>query len=471
MISNMTGQYRFSVFLAALLLWSPLLAQKPGLEGSWEGALAAGGGKLRIRFHFTQAEGKWSAKMDSPDQGAFGLAVSEMSVDGNTVALKMPQFGITFDGALDASGLVIKGKFVQGGAIDLELKKIDAAAASAAPKRPQTPTKPFPYQEFEVAFPNKADSITLAGTLTKPQGNGPFPAVILITGSGPQDRDESLMGHKPFWILADYLTRKGIAVLRYDDRGIGQSTGQFPLATTADFAKDAAAAVDYLKTRSEIDPKRIGLLGHSEGGVVAPMVATTRNDVAFVVLLAGTAVPGEQILYEQGAAIAMANGATSEAAAMQKIIQENLFRVLKEEPDPVAAEAKLRKAMGNAPSPEAQIKQINSPWFRYFLTYDPAVTFAKMRNTPVLALFGEKDLQVLASQNRGPLEAALKKSGNKDVTITVMPGLNHLFQTAQKGSPSEYATIEETMSPAALETMATWIRQRTGLEPKAAAPR
>ncbi len=301
--------------------------------------------------------------------------------------------------------------------------------------------------------------MTLAATLTIPEGKGPFPAVVLITGSGPQDRDESLMGHKPFLILSDYLTRHGIAVLRADDRGTGKSTGDFKGATTADFATDTEAGVAYLKTRSEIDPHKIGLIGHSEGGVIAPMIAARNQDVAFIVMMAGTGVPGDQVLVAQGEAIQIANGKDPKEAAKEAEDEKAVLILVETEKDEAVLEKELKeKLAGQLPEPQIglQIKQVTSPWFRYFLTYDPATALRHV-TCPVLVINGSLDKQVLPSQNLPAIRKALAEAGNQHVEIDELPGLNHLFQTATTGSPTEYARIEETMSPVALEKMASWI--------------
>jgi uncharacterized protein len=346
----------------------------------------------------------------------------------------------------------------------------DTTANGAALNRPQEPKKPYPYDEEEVAYENKRDGVKLAGTLTFPRGKGPFPAVLLITGSGPQDRDESLLGHKPFLVLADYLTRQGIAVLRVDDRGVGGSTGSVPNSTTENFAADVMAGVEFLRARKEIDPKQIGLIGHSEGGLIAPMVAAQNGDVAFIVLMAGAGLTGEEILYMQGAMIMKASGASAGQLAKQRATQESMFKILKEEKDPAAAEKRLREEMSKSLTEEekkkseqtiaAHIKLANTPWFRYYLTLDPRPALRKVK-CPVLALNGENDLQVSANENLREIGAALKAGGNNDVTIARLPKLNHLFQTSETGSPNEYIKIEETIAPVALKTIGDWILKRT----------
>ncbi|WP_245591371.1 alpha/beta hydrolase family protein [Derxia gummosa] len=327
--------------------------------------------------------------------------------------------------------------------------------------RAQTPLPPYPYRSEDVVYVNERSHLQLAGTLTVPQGAGPFPAVILISGSGPQDRDESYYGHKPFLVLADHLSRHGIAVLRVDDRGVGGSQPGLREATTADLATDVEAGVAWLRTRSEIDPDRVGLIGHSEGGLIAPMVAADDPRIAFIVLLAGVGVPGAEDVLAQVKAIKEASGAppdrVEEALAVARAVQ----RAAVGQPDLRQARAELMRtlAAGGMPAEQArrESSSIYSAWFRYFLAYDPAPTLARVR-CPVLALGGSKDLQVPSPLNLGAIRSAL--ASNRDTTIAELPGLNHLFQTADKGLPSEYAFIEETLAPEMLNLVGRWVGAR-----------
>ena len=332
-----------------------------------------------------------------------------------------------------------------------------AADGKAEVRRPQNPVKPYPYRAEDLQYANPGAGIKLAATLTIPPGKGPFPAVVLITGSGQQDRDESLLGHKPFLVLSDYLTRKGIAVLRSDDRGAGGSGGDFAIATTADFATDTEAAVAYLKTRPEVDPHRIGLIGHSEGGVIAPMVAARNGDIAFIVMMAGTGVPGDRIVAAQVVAGAEAAGMDHESAAKAGEQERRVLDLVEHETDPGALRRKLGAELGLPPAQiDAAYRQLTSPWYRYFLTYDPAPALRKVA-CPVLALDGEKDTQVPAKLNLPAIRQALEDGGNRHFEVDELPGLNHLFQHAKTGAFSEYSQIEETIAPEALEKMAAWI--------------
>jgi uncharacterized protein len=434
-------------------------AKPSDIDGAWMGTLDTGTAKLRVVFHIVNTEDGLTATMDSLDQGMKAFAMTSASRDGTTLKIDSTQLEGTFSGKIAADKSSIDGTWTQhGGAMPLVLKPVKDQAELEL-KRPQNPVKPYPYHDEDVSYENKAQNVTLAATLTIPQGKGPFPGVVLITGSGPQDRDESLLGHKPFLVLSNYLTRHGIAVLRADDRGVGKSTGVFAKGTTADFATDAEAGVAYLKTRPEIDPHKIGLVGHSEGGLIAPMVAARNKDVAFIVMMAGTGVPGDQILPAQGEAIEVANGKSPEEAAKNASNEKEMLTLVETEKDDAALQKELKEKMaGEVPEAQIglQISQITSVWFRYFLTYDPATALRKV-TCPVLAINGSLDKQVLPSQNLPAIRKALAESGNQHVEVDELPGLNHLFQTAKTGSPAEYAQIDETMSPVALDKMATWI--------------
>ena len=429
-------------------------AKPSDIDGAWMGTLDLGTAKLRVVFHIVNTEDGLTATLDSPDQGAKGIPTTSVTREGASLKIEVKSLGGAYEGKIAADLSTIDGTFTQMGSTHPLLLRRVKDQAELELKRPQNPVKPYPYHDEDVSYDNKAQNVTLAATLTIPQGKGPFPAVVLITGSGPQDRDESLMGHKPFLVLSDYLTRHGIAVLRADDRGTAKSTGTFTGATTADFATDTEAGIAYLKTRPEVDPHRIGLVGHSEGADIAPMIVARNqgarnNDVAFIVMMAGTGVPGDQVLVAQGEAIEVASGKSPELAAKDAAKERELLTLVETEKDDAALEKELReKLAGEVPEAQigAQIKQITSPWFRFFLTYDPATALRKV-TCPVLVLNGEKDKQVLPSQNLPPIRKALGEAGNKHFEIDELPGLNHLFQTAKTGAVSEYSEIEETMSP------------------------
>jgi pimeloyl-ACP methyl ester carboxylesterase len=457
------------ILIAALLLTSMACTQQPApaasaIEGAWMGALDVPPGiKLRVVFHVATSGDGLTATMDSLDQNASGIPVSKVTRNGSTIVFDMPNIGGRFEGQLDNNAATIAGTWSQGGnSFPLTLTRVKDISVLQL-SRPQEPKRPYPYRDEDVAYENPAAAgIKLAATLTLPNGKGPFPAAVLITGSGPQDRDEAIMGHKPFLVLADYLTRRGIAVLRADDRGIGKSGGNFATATSADFATDAEAGVAYLKTRREIDPHKIGLIGHSEGGIIAPMVAAHKRDVAFIVLLAGTGIPGDRIVVDQVRMMAAASGMTADKVTELTARHREIVEIFKSEKDEAVFAQKVRERMTGKLSEveiNTAIARSKGPWHRYFIEYDPAPALRKV-TCPVLALIGEKDTQVSATDNLPAIRAALQSGGTKDFEVAELPGLNHLFQSAKTGGPSEYGEIEETMSPRALDKIASWIAAR-----------
>jgi len=453
-----------TTLLGCLLATAVAMAQVPAspVAGAWEGTLDAMGTKLRIGVAITASpDGSLQATMDSPDQGAFGLPLNDVTFTGGVLKFALARAKGTFEGTVNDAGTEIKGTWTQMVPLPLVLKRVEKLSR---PNRPQEPTPPYPYRTEDVRVPNPAGGSVLAGTLTLPPGAGPFPAAVLITGSGAQNRDEEIMGHKPFLVLADHLTRRGIAILRYDDRGVGKSTGSFATATTEDFAGDALAVWQALRARPEIDPARVGLIGHSEGGLIAPMLASRNPAIAFIVLLAGPGVPGDEIMVRQSTSVLKASGAPDEMVTANIALQRQAFAILREEDDTARITERLN-AVTVPGGPEAKarfLQQMQTPWLRFFARYDPAPALAKVA-CPVLGVWGTLDSQVEPVQNLPPAEAALKRGGNRDATLMRLPGLNHLLQTATTGLPAEYARIEETMSPSALGLIANWIRARTGL--------
>ncbi len=429
------------------------------LAGTWCGSLAVGVVSLRTVINLRLDSGGLTATMDSPDQGAFGLPVENVSLaSGNKLTVIMPAIGAVYEGDIKTTDR-ISGAWTQAGQkLSLELERLPGPIDYA---RPQDPRPPFPYTAVDVSFKNDAAGITLAGTLTYPATDQALTAVILISGSGSQNRNEEIMGHRPFLVLADHLSRRGIAVLRCDDRGVGGSEGDPALATSRDFASDVEAAIAYLKTQRLVKIARIGLAGHSEGGLIAPLVASASPDVAFLVLLAGPGCPGRKILLQQSEAIMRAAG-RSEADIEAARRSNNEIYDLVTGPDPIETQkAKIRAilaaaGMTDTAQIEAQISAVTSPWFKFFLSYDPVPVLEKTR-LPVLALNGALDLQVPPGPNLGAIERALRKAGNDRFAIKEFPRLNHLFQTAQTGLMDEYARIQETIAPAVLDTIADWI--------------
>ena len=449
------------------------VARKPGdaifpIEGLWQGAVETHGMRLRFQLHISHdTEGSLIAALDSLDQGVTGLPANHVTLKDPIFHFEIPSVAGVYEGSLNGAKNAITGKWSQTSAdnLPLDFKRSDQALEL---RRPQTPAKPFPYVEEEVTFAGGAEGIVLVGTLTHPKGEGPFPAVLLIAGSGPQDRDESLANHRPFLLIADALTRKGIAVLRYDKRGVGKSTGNPDTATTLDLAADSRAALAFLKSRKEIDASRIGLLGHSEGAIIAPYLAGHSKEVRWLVLLAAPATTGEQTLLKQSELIGRAGGLSDEQLDASLGFDRAAYALVRKEKDSNALAEKLvalvkETGLDVALPPaalETQLRMLTSPWFRFFLDYDPLPNL-KTVNCPVLALYGQKDLQVSAQANLPLLQKALHDSVNTQAETRELPELNHLFQHAYTGTPAEYAAIEETFSPDVLALIVDWAISRS----------
>ena len=462
-----------TILILVLTFLTSLAATAQDITGKWNGVLKVQETQLRLVFNVTKSGETFNATMDSPDQGANGIPVTKTTFENSKIKFEVANVRIEYNGELKDNEII--GTFKQGSQefpMNLSRKAIEKEIV----KRPQEPSKPYSYYSEDVTFQNLNAKVSLAGTLTLPKKEGVFPVVILISGSGPQNRDEELLGHKPFLVLSDYFTKNGIAVLRYDDRGVGLSKGDFKTATSADFATDVESAITYLKTRKEINKKQIGLVGHSEGGLIAPMVASKSKDVNFIVLLAGTGIQGDKLLLLQQELIAKANGASE--TDIKKSIQANakLFEMVVQSNDNQKLKADLTyqineiiKNDNSAEIPNGvtkdqyialQVDQISSPWMEYFMKYNPVPALEKVK-CPVLAVNGEKDLQVPAKENLTAIKNALTKEGNKNITTIEFPNLNHLFQECQSGSPNEYASIEQTFSPTALKEITNWIKQQT----------
>jgi len=442
--------------------------------GHWQGMLQ---GKLRLAFHFERtADGRFRGTMDSPDQGAIGLALDSVTFTRDSLGCELRMVRGRYDGRLNATGDSLIGIWRQNGAaLPLSLAR---TAAAPIVRRPQEPHPPYPYDTLAVAYTNpRAKWIQLEGTLTLPRGKGPFPCALLITGSGPEDRDETIFGHRPFKVLADHLTRNGIAVLRVDDRGVGGTTGSVRGATSEDFASDVLAGVEFLSTRAEVDKRRIGLIGHSEGGMIAPLVATRSKDVAFVVLLAGPGVRGDSLMLLQSLAARRTLGVSEANLAREAEVLRRLARATRtgdsvgvvrttRELVKVQVESVPESQRGNAAERDAlatsAARTLWDPWMRFFMAYDPVPVLRQVR-VPVLALNGSRDFQVTPRVNLGGIEAALKAGGNRDFSVQELPGLNHLFQTCTMCTMGEYGELEETFAPSALKIVSDWIRARTGL--------
>ncbi len=457
--------------LALSLGSAPALAAAiPGpdlLTGDWGGILTGPGGlQLNVLLQLRVGPDGVVGRLASPQQGAFDIPVAGSPPQGGETLLDVPSLHAEFRGRLTADDK-LEGIWTQGAArLPLNLTRLSPGAVAASLDRPQTPHPPFSYRIVQVKFGGEAGEPRLAGTLTLPEGQGPFPAVVLIPGSGPQTRDETVAGHPIFWVLADALSRNGFAVLRYDKRGVGQSGGTYAEATLHDFAQDARTAADWLGSQPGVDRRRLGLIGHSEGGLAAPLAAAKDPAIAFMVLLAAPGVDGRRLLAAQGRLIEAANGGPPAMLKAQDALREKALRAIAASANPAEARAQIATlvaAFARAQSlPLASAQQLqaaydaaDTPWMRSFLTYDPAPTLRRLR-LPVLALIGSKDLQVPAALNLPALRAALKD--DPEATVEESPGLNHLFQTATTGAPSEYGQISETFSPLALKRVLDWLR-------------
>ncbi len=340
-----------------------------------------------------------------------------------------------------------------------------AEKAGAIESNQSDSLKGAPYLSKDVTFGNHAANVTLAGTLTLPNSTGRFPAVLLISGSGPNTRNETVAGHRIFLAIADYLTRHGIVVLRYDKRGVGKSTGNYAAATTMSFASDALAGVEYLKTVKQVNPKEIGLIGHSEGAEIAPIVADRSHDVAFIVMLGGPGVPGYRIILSQLALIDRASGVKKSSVDSELALESRLLNIVRTEKDSARAADQLKEILVKedrqpAATADAAVSELLSPWYREFLSYDPRPALEKVK-CPVLGLWGSKDLQVAPAENMPAVRKALQEGGNKHFKLVEIKKLNHLLQTAKTGSPLEYGMIKEAISPKALSTMTNWILKET----------
>lgn len=423
------------------------------VQGDWQGTIEVPGEPLPIGVSFA-ADG--TATIDIPDQGVSDKPLKDVRAEPDRVEFAIPDIpgDAVFRGKFEADR--ITGEFSQSG----QTFPLTMQRGTVAPRvRPQEPKPPFPYESEDVTY--QSGDITIAGTLTRPEGAGPFPAVVLISGSGPQDRDEELFGHKPFLLVADTLTRAGYAVLRTDDRGVGGTGGKLDDMTYPMLADDVAAGLGFLRARSDIDPARVGLFGHSEGGYLAPLVAARPDSgVAFAILMAGPSVIGGDIVIEQGWVIAKAEGTPEAEINEQMRVTTDLVKLVRAG-DNEGAKDLLRRYNESLPpdkrTPEGQLEGQITPYFTELINYDPAPALSALR-IPVYAFFGGKDLQVLASQNEQPMRTNL--AANPDATVQVFPGLNHLMQPTDTGKPSEYGTIETTTSPEVLSAVTAWLTQR-----------
>jgi uncharacterized protein len=461
-----------NIVLGVLILFATYSVHGQELQGSWSGTLEVMGQRLPLNFHFEPAGDDWQGTMDSPNQGAKGIKMSKVLFNGMMLTFEVAMAGITYEGIWAEPGF--KGTFKQGAMeFPLDLKRMEIQGAPEPPKRPQTPNGPFDYEIIETNFKNLAEEITLFGTLTKPRGDGPFPAVVLVTGSGPQNRNSEIFGHQSFWVIADYLTRNGIAVLRYDERGVGESDGVFENATSVDFKTDAQLAVEHLRKFPWTDQAKVGVIGHSEGGLISWMMGAEGKGLDFIISLAGPVVPIPQLMAKQTADVSRSVGNPKELVERQVSINGKLYQVIaesnsaaeaKEKIDLLAEEMLLEYGLeGEQANQQRQalkeaFSNSLSPWFYNFIRTNPEQYIEKIK-LPVFAAFGEKDIQVNAAQNANRLQELLgSKSGQLE--LKVYPNLNHLFQHADSGSVAEYQTLEETFNQQVLEDIVAFILEQ-----------
>lgn len=458
----------FFIFLFVSLILTPATSAQ-SVEGKWYGKLKIQNTELRVVFDIKRSDTLYIGTMDSPDQGATGIPMESVTFSNSILNIKHSSIMMEYNGVYMGDKII--GTFRQAGhPIPLNLSKRVPEGAG----RPQEPKEPFPYISEELFIPNKRDSIVLSGTLTLPQKGKVHNAVILISGSGPQNRNEEIMGHKPFLVLSDFLTRNGIAVLRYDDRGVGASGGKFAPANTMDFTEDVRWVYKFLRDREDIG--KIGIIGHSEGGIIAPIVASEYDDISFIILMAAPGMKGRDIIITQQAAIAQASGSSQEDIEAYQSLNNIIFDLIETHKGDmtslrkIISETLLKESKGEIP--ESAIKQqlasLLTPWMIFYLNYDPVDALKKV-NCPVLAINGNKDLQVISKTNLDIIYMALTGEKRPDNTVVThsnnnvksieFEGLNHLFQTAPTGHPKEYSTIEETMNPSVLNSILEWINE------------
>jgi uncharacterized protein len=485
--------YKICFSFFSLLISTAAISQS--IVGNWEGSLQTPGGSLPVVFHISKdSTGKYIGTFDSPKQKAFNMACSDVFLKEDSVFLVMQVIKGKYAGKLDEDKKQLTGTWNQGAALlPLNLQKTSNVVTTTALNRPQTPKPPFPYKSEDVEYDNADKSIHFGATFTVPLPDPAvnyfrapvYPTVILITGSGKQDRDETILGHRSFAVIADWLTRQGIAVLRVDDRDMGKTTGNYSTSTSADFAKDVEAGINYLKSREDVDTGNIGLIGHSEGGMIAPMVAVKRNDVKFIVLLAGPGAKIIDLMEQQNVDVAAAAGTSRTFLEKYRLLFRQLANTIINEPDSAKAFDKSIKVFNDwqkdkniflvksttgvtdekskAKFIRGFVQQLSTPWFNYFMKFNPA-DYLTLVKCPVLALNGEKDIQVSAKQNLEAIKNALEKSnaqrpvGKKNFKTIEMPGLNHLFQHCKKCTVEEYGELEESFDTGTLTIIANWIK-------------
>lgn len=465
-----------TIITLILITLSILNAFSQDLSGVWHGKAKTPDNKeILFVFLFESNDNGFTSTMAVPTFNVSEIKPKSITFKDGKLSIDGSNIGMNYEGAWNETTNQFEGTYTEGGVLlALNLKKGNPEMPKI--NRPQEPVKPYPYYEEEVVFENTEAGIQLSGTFTKPNEKGKYPVVILISGSGRHDRDGSMMTHRPFLVLSDYLTRKGIAVLRYDDRGFGKSTGDFSKATTADFAQDVLSAVRYLKSRADIETKKIGLIGHSEGGIIAPLAANQTSDISFIVTLAATGIPGSEVAvmqskslrpfpvpdedeFEKNVRISLKIAVSDEEISKKRnelTIHNNAYL------------APILKSLGASEENistfvEKETESVLKPWNTYFYNYNPAKEFEKL-SVPMLSLNGSKDTQVNASINQNAIRNALIKGGNKKYKIVSLENLNHLFQECKTGNIKEYKEIEQTISPIALKEISNWILETIRLK-------
>jgi uncharacterized protein len=448
--------------------------KRPGLSGDWVGYLEDSGGAMLLTVIRVEKGEKapYRVSVLSPMQTANAFPGKLYAASRATIKFSFKELKASFVAKLDPAGRAMSGTWTQRGKkLPLEALKADAPFVFS---RPQEPKPPFDYMTEELEFANTAAGINLSGTLSYPKGGKAKAGIVLITGSGAQNRDEEIYGHKPFLLLADRLTRSGYAVLRYDDRGTGKSSGDFSRATSFDLLADARAALAELRARKEIKTASFGLIGHSEGGLIAALMAgdpsliskdAADTKIDFAVMLAGPAFPGDQLLLQQSESILKSQGQGGLALAAAKKANEKIYGIVKSKPLGPEMRKELKRSLlavgifgKNA---EDQMKAIMTPWFKAFLEIDPWPSLVSAR-VPVLALYAGRDIQVPVPANSDKMRQGLAASGKASSKVVVLEGLNHLFQKAEKGTLAEYGTIGETMNESVFKTLIPWLDSVSG---------
>lgn len=472
---------KFITFIIAVFMHTAIFAQAD-FTGTWNATLQVAG-NLRLVLHVTKSQnGLYEGTVDSPDQNVAGIKCDKVEVsssnEGNaTLSFTITNIKLSYTGKL-LNDSVLTGTFTQGITTVLDFHRTNIPFTAKIINRPQTPKPPFTYKSEEVIY--NGNSLQYGGTITIPQGSGPFPAVLLITGSGPQDRDETIFSHKPFAVITDALTKDGFVVLRVDDRGIGNSTGNFVTSTTEDFVKDVNASLDYLKTRPEVNDKNLGLLGHSEGAMISPVVASQRKDVKFIVLLAAPGVKIIDLMTEQNAAVLRSSGVPAQAVENFKPVYRQITMAITTAPDTATARRNTMQVVNNwynttdsatlhalgfnaENSKDRYVKTMTAvfsgAWFKYFMQFDPQPYLSDLKKVKVLALNGSRDIQVISQQNLPAVAAALRDGKTRTFETKELPGLNHLFQTCNKCTVQEYGELQETIAPVALQTITDWLNR------------